>query len=193
MKAEPEYLIELMFDNRRQYQIPVYQRNYDWKKDNCLELFNDVKNAYDLEKTHFLGTVVQVQQDEYNGIKRYIIIDGQQRMTSIYLFLKALYDLAEDGQIKDTLRGYIFNESSNKDYTSDERSKLKLKPIKSDNEQFLLLMSDKKDKMDKSSNIYINYEYFCQLIKKACESGYSIKNLTMKPISPQGVNVQREI
>ncbi len=38
MKAEPEHLIDLMFDNKRQYQIPVYQRNYDWKKDNCIDV-----------------------------------------------------------------------------------------------------------------------------------------------------------
>lgn len=85
-----------MFDNKRQYQIPVYQRNYDWKKDNCLELFNDVINAYEKESTHFLGTVVQVQQDEEGGLKHYIIVDGQQRMTSIYLLLKALYDKGDD-------------------------------------------------------------------------------------------------
>lgn len=68
MKAEPEKLIDLMFDNKRQYQIPVYQRNYDWKKDNCIALFKDVLGAYDKEKTHFLGTIVQVQQDEENGM-----------------------------------------------------------------------------------------------------------------------------
>lgn len=53
MKAEPEKIIDTMFDNKRQYQIPVYQRNYDWKKDNCLELFNDVITAYEKERTHF--------------------------------------------------------------------------------------------------------------------------------------------
>ena len=54
MNAEKSRLIELMFDNKRQYQIPVYQRNYDWEKDNCLELFNDVLNSYEHEKSHFL-------------------------------------------------------------------------------------------------------------------------------------------
>ena len=100
MKAEPEHLIDLMFDNKRQYQIPVYQRNYDWKKDNCIELFNDILHAYDKEKTHFLGTIVQVNQDDENGIKQYLIIDGQQRMTSVYLLLKALYDLSEKPEDK---------------------------------------------------------------------------------------------
>lgn len=177
MKAEPEHLIDLMFDNKRQYQIPVYQRNYDWKKDNCIELFNDILHAYDKEKTHFLGTIVQVNQDDENGIKQYLIIDGQQRMTSVYLLLKALYDLSEKPEDKAELEGYIFNSSSSKEYSILEQNKLKLKPIKSDNEQFIYLMSNKIDKMDKTSNIFINYDLFKELIKKSLENGYSIRNV----------------
>lgn len=151
MKAEPEKIIDTMFDNKRQYQIPVYQRNYDWKKDNCLELFNDVINAYEKERTHFLGTVVQVQQDEEGGLKHYIIVDGQQRMTSIYLLLKALYDKADDLD-KEEIKGLLFNESASHDF-------------------------DKQDKMDRNSNIWINYDYFCSLIDEKIKQEYKIKNI----------------
>ena len=177
MKAEPEKLIDLMFDNKRQYQIPVYQRNYDWKKDNCIALFKDILAAYDKNKTHFLGTIVQVQQDEECGIKRFIIIDGQQRMTSVYLLLKALYDLAEKEDDKAKLEGLIYNYSSGKLFSLEDKNKLKLKPIKTDNEQFLLLMSNKYDSMKKSTNIYQNYDLFRTLINKALADGYSIKNI----------------
>lgn len=176
MKVETEKLIEQMFDNKRQYQIPVYQRNYDWKKDNCLELFSDVINAYDNGKSHFLGTIVQVQQDEENGIKRFVIIDGQQRMTSIYLLLKALYDKSE-GDVHEILGDLIYNYSTSKKYNNDEKHKLKLKPIKSDNEQFLLLMNNKITEMEKTSNIYINYKYFCSLIDEVLQREYEIKNI----------------
>lgn len=176
MKAEPEKIIDTMFDNKRQYQIPVYQRNYDWKKDNCLELFNDVINAYEKERTHFLGTVVQVQQDEEGGLKHYIIVDGQQRMTSIYLLLKALYDKGDDSD-KEEIKGLLFNESASHDFDKQEKNKLKLKPIKTDNEQFLFLMNDKQDKMDRNSNIWINYDYFCILIDEKKKQEYKIKNI----------------
>lgn len=176
MKAEPEKIIDTMFDNKRQYQIPVYQRNYDWKKDNCLELFNDIITAYEEDKTHFLGTVVQVQQDEEGGLKHYVIVDGQQRMTSIYLLLKALYDKAK-GLEKEEIKGYLFNESSYHNFGSQEKNKLKLKPIKTDNEQFVLLMNDNHDKMDKNSSIWINYHYFCKLIDTKLEQEYTIKNI----------------
>lgn len=176
MKAEPEKIIDTMFDNKRQYQIPVYQRNYDWKKDNCLALFNDVIAAYNNSRTHFLGTVVQVQQDEEGGLKHFIIVDGQQRMTSIYLLLKALYDKGNDSD-KEELEGLLFNVSNSREFNNQEKNKLKLKPIKSDNEQFLYLMSNKFDKMNKLSNIFINYNYFCQLIEESVGKEYQIKNI----------------
>lgn len=176
MKAEPEKIIDTMFDNKRQYQIPVYQRNYDWKKDNCLELFNDVIAAYDKQRTHFLGTVVQVQQDEEGGLKHYVIVDGQQRMTSIYLLLKALYDNCDEND-KEELRGLLFNDSASHDFDKQDKNKLKLKPIKTDNEQFIMLMSDHQEKMDRSSNIWINYDYFCTLVKEKLSQEYKIKNI----------------
>ncbi len=176
MKAEPEKLIDLMFDNKRQYQIPVYQRNYDWKKDNCLELFNDAIAAYDSERTHFLGTVVQVQKDEEYGLKHFVIVDGQQRMTSIYLLLKALYDNTDDTNKKE-LEGLLFNNSSSHNFDKQEKNKLKLKPIKSDNEQFLLLMENKYDQMNKASNITINYNYFYDLVQSKLKEDYSVSNI----------------
>ena len=141
-----------------------------------MELFNDVINAYEKERTHFLGTVVQVQQDEEGGLKHYIIVDGQQRMTSIYLLLKALYDKSDDSD-KEEIKGLLFNESSSHDFDKQEKNKLKLKPIKTDNEQFLLLMNDKQDKMDKNSNIWINYDYFCTLVEEKKKQEYKIKNI----------------
>lgn len=177
MRPELEHLIDLMFDNKRQYQIPVYQRNYDWKKENCTELFDDILMAYKNERSHFLGIFVQIQEDEQNGIKQFIIIDGQQRTTSIYLLLKALYDCCDDGDDKVRLQGLLFNNSDVKEFSKDEKNKLKLKPIKTDNTQFLLLMANKQDEMDKTSNIYLNYLHFVELIKKALKENYSISNI----------------
>lgn len=177
MRAEEQDLLDVMFDNKRQYQIPVYQRNYDWKRANCEMLFNDVIAAYQESKSHFLGSVVQVQQDEENNIKKFIIIDGQQRMTSIYLLLKALYDSNPIESDKEEIESYLFNIKNNNILARDNKLKLKLKPIKTDNIQFVYLMDNKLEDMDVSSNIYLNYEYFKALIKKANSQGISIKNI----------------
>ena len=80
--------------NKQQYIIPVYQRNYEWSYKDCNKLFDDIVNAYRSDRTHFCGTIVYTRLDEERGITLYIIVDGQQRLTTIYLLLKALLDCA---------------------------------------------------------------------------------------------------
>lgn len=177
MKAEEQGLLDVMFDNKRQYQIPVYQRNYDWKRINCEMLFNDVIMAYHESKSHFLGSIVQVQQDEEDNIKKFIIIDGQQRMTSIYLLLKALYDSNPMESDKEEIESYLFNVKNNCILAKDNKLKLKLKPIKTDNIQFIYLMDNRFEDLDVTSNIYLNYVCFKNLINKALSQGITIKNI----------------
>ena len=152
-------------ENRYQYSIPVYQRNYEWSKDQCKKLFDDILYAGKNEKTHFVGTIVYAPMGEENNIKKYVIIDGQQRFTTIYILLKALYDSVSDQKTKDILADSLFNKDKYNEMTLDSKTKLKLKPIKSDNNQLLLLMENKEDKIDKSTGIWINYTYFSELIQ----------------------------
>lgn len=104
-------------------------------------------------------------------IDSYIIIDGQQRFTTLYILIKALADSADDDRDKDALQRYLYNEDKFDRYGLDEKSKLKLKPVKTDNDQLLLLMSGKIEQMDKSRRgiIYHNYMLFMQLIKSFLE------------------------
>lgn len=161
------FINDFIDKNLRQYSIPVYQRNYEWSADQCEKLFEDIVEAHRLDRYHFTGSVVYELLKTENKIDYYVIIDGQQRLTTIYILLKALIDVAETEGEKETLRSLMFNEDRFKKYNIDESSKLKLKPIKSDNQQLLLLMEDKIDRMDKSSGIYQNYELFCKLIQNA--------------------------
>jgi uncharacterized protein with ParB-like and HNH nuclease domain len=78
MKAEEEILIDILY-GKGYCIIPVYQRNYDWKKENCETLFNDIINLIDKNnENHFCGSIVSVAEDDNR-----IIIDGQQRLTTI--------------------------------------------------------------------------------------------------------------
>lgn len=69
------------------YEVPIYQRNYAWEKDEISTLIQDVFDAYESEKqTYFIGTLVSF----HKGDQTYEVIDGQQRLTTINLVLKAL-------------------------------------------------------------------------------------------------------
>lgn len=153
--------------NLKQYSIPVYQRNYEWSAEQCEKLFEDIIEAHKIDRYHFTGSVVYEHLNTENKIDHYVIIDGQQRLTTIFILIKALIDVAETEAEKEELQSLLFNTDKFKRYDIDESSKLKLKPIKSDNEQLLLLMEGRVDQMKKTSGIYQNYDLFCKLIREA--------------------------
>ena len=175
MKIDKGSFINDFIDkNLRQYSIPVYQRNYEWSAEQCEKLFEDIIQAHKLDRYHFTGSVVYSLLKTENKIDYYIIIDGQQRLTTIYILLKALIDVAETDAEKEALLSLMFNQDKFKKYNIDDSSKLKLKPIKSDNQQLILLMENHMDKMDKSSGIYQNYALFCKLAKSALEEDHDL-------------------
>ena len=165
--------------NKKQYVIPVYQRNYEWSREQCVKLFDDIVNAYKKDKPHFCGSVVYAPLNSKHGIDYYVIVDGQQRLTTVYLLIKALIDSAETENEKEFLSESVFNKDKYDSYDVEEASKLKLKPIKSDNQQLYLLMENKYDKMDKSSGIWVNYTIFKEEIANvlSTDDSMNVKNI----------------
>ena len=160
--------------NKKQYSIPVYQRNYEWSKEQCTKLFEDILTAHKKDRYHFTGSVVFAPLKTEKKIEYFIVIDGQQRLTTIYILIKALIDMAESEKEKEDLLSALYNIDKFRQYDIDESSKLKLKPVKSDNQQLMLLMDGKLEEMDKSSGIYRNYNLFCDLIRNAMEEDEDI-------------------
>lgn len=180
MKIDGGHIInDFIEPNKRQYAIPVYQRNYEWSREQCEKLFEDIVLAYKKDRNHFCGSVVYAPLKEEHNIHYYVIVDGQQRLTTIYLLLKALIDCAETTGQKESISETVFNRDKFDTYDVDTASKLKLKPIKSDNHQLYLLMDDKYDQVDHSSGIWTNYTIFKELIIDELESD---PNLDVKMI-----------
>ena len=143
--------------------IPVYQRNYDWKITNCEQLFNDMVRVITNKKPHFIGTFVyQYDAAVVGAPQEYVIIDGQQRITSIILFAKALYDLTADEDLKEDIRSNFLRHTTGRGL----RNKCRLRPTEYDRATFEKLMAD--DGFDennfsadeKSSAMYRNYDFF---------------------------------
>lgn len=84
-----------------QFVIPVFQRDYSWAEDECNQLWNDILSiaSESTNRCHFLGSVVYISTgDSSAGFTRWLLIDGQQRVTTITLLLTALRDhIAETG------------------------------------------------------------------------------------------------
>ena len=180
MNIEPGRIInDFIEPNKRQYVIPVYQRNYEWPREQCEKLFDDIVQAYKRDKAHFCGSIIYSQIKDERGIIYYVIVDGQQRLTTIYLLLKALIDSSVHDSDKELITEALFNIDKYDEYKIEEASKLKLKPIKSDNNQLLLLMENKYEKMDKSCGIWENYNVFKEKIAKllASDDNMDIKSI----------------
>lgn len=165
MEARQISIEDFLSSNKTRFIIPVYQRNYDWKEKNCLQLFEDIQNTglQSERKSHFMGSVVYIANSDTDSIdlKEYVIIDGQQRLTTSTLFLKALHDVTDDEVLKEEiLESYLINKRL------DEKNKLKLKPIKKDDEVFKKLLKNDFDNIDINSNIYKNYNFFKNKIVK---------------------------
>ncbi len=164
---------DLIEKNKRVFKVPVYQRNYDWSNIQCEKLYQDIMTANERDHKHFTGTIVYIVGLNASTLSEVLIIDGQQRLTTMYILLKALYDSAKGVSIRieSEIEEVMFNRNC------DEKYKLKLKPVKTDNEQLLLLVKDKIDEMDRNSNIYKNYITFKNLINQTFESGLDLSDI----------------
>ncbi len=80
------------------YQIPIYQRPYQWTEENCEKLLDDLffNYEYDRESDYFCGSLVLVKSDPNSKTETYDIVDGQQRLSTFILLAKVLADLYND-------------------------------------------------------------------------------------------------
>ena len=166
MNGNAQKLIKYLDGASKRFIIPVYQRNYDWKMEHCKQLYDDlVKIIRQNRKSHFFGSIVSVQS-ESGTMEEFLIIDGQQRLTTISLLLLAIYHLLSSGkmvsrdhQLTDKiLKKYLINEDE------PEEKRIKLKPIKNDQKAFGILF-DQDEEYIPDSNLTINYRYFYDRIQ----------------------------
>lgn len=94
MKATEAPFLQLL-KKSPQFVIPIYQRTYSWTERECLQLWNDILRAGQSDDIngHFVGSVVYIEKDLYHPITTdspLLVIDGQQRLTTVCLLLEAL-------------------------------------------------------------------------------------------------------
>jgi uncharacterized protein with ParB-like and HNH nuclease domain len=165
MKGEAKPLIKFLDGSDNRFIIPVYQRNYDWTQKQCKQLFDDLVSVINNKsKSHFFGSLVSTHQ---SGAKAsYLIIDGQQRITTVSLIFIAMINLMKKGDA--TAENESLSAKIEETYVIDKFSKnsrkLRLKPIKDDCVAFDNLVKGDESNFIKESNITSNYQYFCTRI-----------------------------
>ena len=169
MKGSETRLVAYMQGANNRFVIPVYQRSYTWKTENCKQLFDDlIKVVREHRKSHFFGSIVSVHNpDAEGGHNEFLVIDGQQRMTTVSLLLLAMYNLMKKGIVvpaKASLGEQIY-ETYLVDKWQDDDTRIKLKPVKDDKKAFDRLFGDESDYIN-GSNLTLNYKFFYERIQK---------------------------
>lgn len=181
LKGDAKNLLRFLEGTDKRFVIPVYQRNYDWKTEQCDQLFNDlIKLSIFKRKNHFLGSIVSYfNPDGYE--QEYLIIDGQQRLTTISILLVAIYHILKNKILNsknNRLAEKIYNSYLVDDFNDDrpEEIRLKLKSIKKDRDAFESLFNPN-DGLIQNSNITINYKHFYNRIKNIQQDKITIDDL----------------
>ncbi|RKV34723.1 DUF262 domain-containing protein [Helicobacter pylori] len=154
------------------FSIPVYQRNYTWEEENCEKLLQDIISISQNKKTHFMGSITYIlhhidDEKSLRQLQEFVIIDGQQRITTIMLLLKAIETKIPNEEIKKEIDG-LLNLSG---------QKLRLKPIKSDKEAFDLVMQNRSHEIQGVSHIRNNYKFFTKELDNYISKGYHIEEI----------------
>ncbi len=165
MEADATTLLNFIKDNQKnQLVIPIYQRLYSWEKEQCKQLWDDIIKIGGNDKMdrHFIGSILYVLNGNKHSGNPLLIIDGQQRLTTITLLLTALRDhLSDEVKRKEIEDHYLIN--SNKD--GDKKFRLILS--ESDKDTLLYLIDkDKRKPSEPSSKIVENFKLFEEWISK---------------------------
>ncbi|GAA9245647.1 DUF262 and DUF1524 domain-containing protein [Helicobacter pylori] len=165
MKADATTLLNFIKDNQNnQLVIPIYQRVYSWEKEQCKQLWDDIIKIGGDDKMdgHFIGSILYVLDNITHSNNTLLIIDGQQRLTTITILLIALRNhLSDEVKRKEIEDHYLINSGK----VGDKKFRLILS--ESDKDTLLSLIDkDKRKPSEPSSKIVENFKLFEEWVSK---------------------------
>ena len=166
MKASEANLLRFL-DSTKQFQVPIFQRRYSWERRHCKQLWEDIWRVGKNEEipSHFLGSIVSIE-DSSPTVPRFLVIDGQQRLTTLALLLSALGRAIEAKNVnsridRNRLEGYyLFNDRED----GELRYKQLLTPHDKDT---LIQLLETGEASDNTSLLVKNYQFFEKELKRA--------------------------
>lgn len=159
--------INSILNGYKQFTIPVYQRPYSWEISQCEKLWNDIVHMQKINRIgHFVGSIVNIaEQAMPTGVQKFMIIDGQQRMTTLTLLLIALRDYGYENQEDTTINAHSINGMCiQNDYASGE-DKYKMLLTQKDKDILIKLIDRAPIDESKRSKLLDNYNFFVDKIK----------------------------
>lgn len=171
MEATQAQLLSLL-DGKKQFTIPIYQRTYSWHLKQCQQLFLDIERIGndESELSHFIGSIVYFKPgtSPVTSVPELLVIDGQQRLTTVSLLLLALTHYLkehpdftlEDETWEEIQETYLINKHRNDD------SRFKLLLTRKDKSTYTNLVDEMEITSNHSKRVLENYNFFKGKIHK---------------------------
>jgi len=160
IKAQEVNLMNLFSKSNDAYRVPIFQRPYAWGKDQWEELFEDIMGL-EPEEAHFLGSIVVVPEGPHQlGVNFFEVVDGQQRLATLLIWLAVIRDIAKNKSIADKINDdFLFI----KDFKGKKIPKLELNKL--DNEVFIKILNGRSESINRKHLILECYKFFKQKTK----------------------------
>lgn len=168
MKAD-DFKLEELLEGSQQFVVPLFQRVYSWKKKHWDELWRDLLDVYaEDNREHFMGAIVILPIEmQPHGVRKYLLIDGQQRLTTISIILACIRDLVgKDNELSSKIEElYLINK------WGKGNNRYKLLPTQVDRQAFLEVI---RQKTGSDSTIHKAYNHFSEALKNEDNDGNPI-------------------
>lgn len=139
MQFIPNTILGLFDSSQKSYEIPVYQRAYSWEQQNWKTLLDDLLEQVKGDNNYFFGNLLL---EEISKNRKYEIIDGQQRITTLTIFMRSILNVLESRRSEPELRAFDFEEKVQ--IYLKNAGKIKLRPVEYDRACFDSLIVDNK-------------------------------------------------
>lgn len=179
MEAKAQKILAFIKSGTFQFVVPIYQRMYGWDIKHCQQLLEDIlKAGKNQAHAHFIGSIVYVADGVYGPNNSLLVIDGQQRLTTITLLLIALRDFLGE---KEILGEFSSRKIHNRYLTnSDEEGEKQYKLLLSENDKDTLIALVDKNKTppkEPSKKIQENFAFFKDEIYKLQDNNEALEIL----------------
>ena len=167
MRATETKLSEFLTKQQVQYSIPIYQRTYSWRKEQCKQLWDDIMYAGCNERitAHFIGPIVYIKESVFqvSRLAELLVIDGQQRLTTTMLILEAVARRLDSSEVEGFSAEMIRNLYLSNQYQKGE-NRYKLLLSKTDKESLKAVVDQREDDIGQSLHIGQNFTWFIEKV-----------------------------
>jgi uncharacterized protein with ParB-like and HNH nuclease domain/predicted transport protein len=161
MKAQDLQFTQLL-QGAKQFIIPIFQRTYSWEQSHCEQLWQDILRVGGNSKldSHFIGSAVYIPEDETSAaISRWLVIDGQQRITTITLLLLTLMRRLEAEELDEPLSPAEVEDYYLKNPHGKGEQSYKVLLTRTDKDTLIALIDGKEPPESASQRIVDNYDF----------------------------------